>query len=182
MKSYKKFKSKVDACQASTFQEKYEFMMSLLPYMKHYDTIKAQLEVLQMSPVEKAMEDLMKSGYGFYYGIIQSPYSVSKSASAIGIGLKIKEMPNGTAELLLDGKMAPQFFSDMDKVENDVKKDPEILAKEYKKLKKIVKESAQKISFLGETINVKDQLIESLKEHIDFLEENLPERGGEASK
>lgn len=182
MKSYKKFKDKLDACEKSTTDEKYEFMLSLLPNMKYYDEIKALIEVLDLTPKRCILEDLVKSGYAFYYGVIRSPYCATSRANVAGILMKIRTVPNGSIELLIDDKTIPQFFSEYEDADRRAKEDPEMLSKEYKKMKRQMREATDFITNLQHRLETKEDIIHSQKEHIKFLKENLPERGGEASK
>ncbi|MCQ2148172.1 MAG: hypothetical protein MJZ16_11770 [Bacteroidales bacterium] len=179
MKSNKRLQDKLAACKTESSQEeKYQLMASLMPNIKHLDTIKAYLHVLGIKPDSKIINELISTGAAYYHGVLQSPYSKAQ-IDAVMTRISLKERSNGDAELELEGKSIAQFFSDHDIVEKEVKSDPQVLSKEYKKLKNQLRESTDKVSMLEDLLQVKDDLIRSLQYHIRLLEEeSLPSLGG----
>ena len=181
MKSNKRLQDKLIACKTeSTNDEKYHLLTSLMPNIKHLDTIKAYLQVLGIKPDSKLISELISSGSSYYHGVLQSPYSKTQ-VDAVFTRITLVEHSNGEAELELEGKSIAQFFSHHDEVEKLVKNDPAVLSKEYKKVKKQLRECSEKISILEECLTIKEDLISSLQTHIRMLEkESLPSLGGES--
>lgn len=170
MRSYKKLQAKLDACiETSTKDEKYEFMSSLLPNIKHYDILMAYQKVLGIKPSSKFMKEMLDDGHAFYFGVLQSPYTKSQ-VDAIGTTISLKENSDGSVELEIDHKSIAEFFTSADETAKTISQEPSILIKEYKKVKKQLHNCTQQLEHLRDSLQIREQLIESLEKEIEYLE------------